>query len=112
MLSNAIIPTEVPEVYRVSFLTHESQMRRDEIICYVRAGESGKLEIYYSHTLQQSRDIPTGSWKTYYQHQSSLRPMLVALIKSEITLALADHFIEDVKILEGDLESLRVKPNA
>lgn len=81
--------TTTPNAFRVSFLEvdksdpSENSLFQSEIICVVRALDTGKIEINYAHHIQRSRNIPTGPWKEKVARMP-INPSLSAFIASNV----------------------------
>ena len=102
-LVSSVTPTTVSGVYRVSFLLRDTERQREEVVCFVRADETGKLEINYSHTNHHARETTIGPWKDSVKTRVPINPILEALIRSHVSLLLTDYFFGKVRVLPGEI---------
>lgn len=70
--------TSEPGMLRVLCPVFEDDTQKREIICYLRATETGQAEILYSHHVDYSRPTPKGPWGRPHEFKMELSPPLIA----------------------------------
>lgn len=84
---------------------------QSEAVVFIRAMETGKLELNYSHHVTRTRPTSSGSWSGSQQARLPLSPQLIAMIQSYAGVALFDYFLGRVRVfpalIGSPLESVK-----
>jgi hypothetical protein len=93
--------TSLPDVIRVQFVLSDQPTNQVDIVCYVRACDTG-LEINYSHHVSRTRQVPSGGWEKETPFRTGLTVANMAAIHFNVWQELQNVFGTRVRTLPAD----------
>lgn len=90
---------------RVVVPISETNTVQAEVVCFVRAMETGKLEINYSHHCHRTRPTSSGAWDVPQYARLPLTPYLLGMIHTYVGMAMFEYFIGRTRVMPGPIGS-------